>query len=240
MNTDDNNDNNNDFIDSLQSIEDSLKRIEEGPVRKTQAIIMSATRLLQGKVGVGKISRDCINDAEFIIKQSKTTERLDEFIEPHLKEMKALMSDLKVDAQAEGITDKLAKSIMRFKGNVSMFSLSKLVELSIVMLRWIESIQEVDKDVLDVLNGYIVTLSQVESKSVKDDKLLNAIVVEMQAACERYFAKHPELELQAEITNKNAFYISEEKLNSKEDGYNKTISDEDLDKGLSDDSLIED
>ena len=209
--------------------------------RRTPAIIMAATRLLQGKIGRGKIARDRIDDGEFIIKQARASQKSEEFLVAHMEEVGKLTSELKDKPQDLKVSEEIEKSIMRFKGNISMFSNDKCAELAAVMLRWIESVEAIDQDVLDVLDGYQVTLGQIQSKILSDEKVVTVIINEMQAACERYFDKHPELKLQAEITNNNAFYVNEERLkNAKGKEIETALTNEEYDKGLSDEKLIED
>ena len=209
-------------------------------IHRVPAIIMTATRLLQNKIGTGKIERDRIEDGEFIIKQARASKEAGEFIAAHMQEMDDFIPKLKNDPQNTDTIDEITKSIMRFKGNVSMFSADQCADLAAVMLRWVESVETVDQDVLDVLNGYHVTLNQVQNNILDDDKMVGIIVNEMKSACNRYFNKHPELKLQAEITNSNAFYVSEEKLDSAEGSdIDNALSNEDFDKAMSDEKLIE-
>jgi hypothetical protein len=77
------------------------------------------------------------------------------------------------------------------------------------MLNWVESVEIIDQDVLDVLKGYYVTLDQIFSGKLKDKKLIEVIIKEMESACQRYFSKHPELQLTQVIDNSQAFYIDE-------------------------------
>lgn len=213
---------------------------EQGPpLRRVPAIIMTATRLLQARIGRGKIGRDRIEDGEFIIKQARFSAESDVFIAEHMEEIKKLIPALKKNREDLELAEEIAKSIMRFKGNISMFSADKCADLAAVMLRWIESVEMIDQDVIDVLDGYHVTLSQVQSSAL-DDKVVAVIVDEMKAACDRYFSKHPESKLQAEITNQNAFYVSEDRLDKAEGGdIDDALSNEDYDKGMSDEKLIE-
>ena len=216
------------------------KKMPKSLIRRTPAIIMAATRLLQAKIGRGKIERDRIDDGEFIIKQARASKGADDFIAAHMKEMGELIPKLKKNTESAKITEEITKSIMRFKGNVSMFSTDKCADLAAVMLRWIDSVETIDKDVTDVLDGYYLTLDQVQNNILNDDKMVGIIVDEMKSACGRYFDKHPELNLQAEITNNNAFYVSEEKLEkAKGKEIDAALSNEDYDKAMSDEKLIE-
>ena len=84
-----------------------------------------------------------------------------------------------------------------------------MIGLAVIMLNWVESLETIDQDVLDVLGGYHTTLDQIFSGKIKDSKMIDVIVREMQAACERYFARHPELHLTQVIDNSKAFYVDQ-------------------------------
>lgn len=193
-------------------------------------VVMPATRLLQAKVGKGKVSTEKVGKAEEKINSVRGHIDIGPFAEEHMEEIAVFLDLLKNDDPTENITQDIARSIMKFKGNAGMFSGGSFVNLAAIMLRWIESVEEIDKDVLDVLNGYYVTLDQIFSNKLKDQRQINAIVSEMQAACERYFAKHPELNLTAEISNANAFYVSQKELNEYSVGgkYDSELSDDKL------------
>lgn len=205
------------------------------PFRPKKALILPATRLLQSLVGFGKIKPEKIEASERKINAVKNRIDVSEFGQSHLKDIKAVLADLnnKDTENDPEITDKIAKTLMEFKGNAGMFSSASYITLAAIMLRWIESVEEIDQDVLDVLNGYAVTLDQIFNNKLTSKKQIDLIVAEMQAACERYFAKHPELQLTKVIDNDKAFYVDQS--DNKNVRIGLEISDE-----LADDELIGD
>lgn len=171
--------------------------------------IMPATRLLQSRVGAGKIKPDKIQRAESRIEAVRGRLDIKPFADTHIAEIKALLEALRQPGADLALTDDIARSVMKFKGNIGIFSEGPLIGLTIIMLNWVESIETLDNDVLEVLNGYSITLDQIFSGKLKDPRMIEIIIKEMQAACDRYFAKHPELSLTQVIDNSKAFYIDQ-------------------------------
>lgn len=176
---------------------------------KKARAIMPATRLLQSKVGNGKIKPEKIQKAENKLEAVRGRLDISPFADEHIAEIKDLLKQIKKPDASLDITDDFSRSIMKFKGNIGIFSEGPLIGLTMIMLNWIESIEKIDQDVLDVLNGYYVTLDQIFSDKLKDPKMIEVIIKEMQSACERYFSKHPELQLTQVIDNSKAFYIDQ-------------------------------
>lgn len=193
-------------------------------------VVMPATRILQSKVGRGKVSPEKVAKAEETIGSVKGRVDLTPFAEEHMQEIAVFLDLLKNNDPTENIAQDIARSIMKFKGNTGMFSDGSYVNLAAIMLRWIESVEEIDSDVLDMLSGYYTTLDQIFSNKLKDDSQIQIIVTEMENACHRYFNKHPELHLTAEISNSNAFYIDQEELDAYSIGgkFDREMSDENL------------
>lgn len=173
--------------------------------------IMPATRMLQSRVGAGKIKPEKIEKAQAKVETVRGRLDLQPFAEEHMREIKACMAKLKeTDGKPDPqVTDEIARSIMKFKGNIGIFSDGPFISLAILMLNWVESVEIIDQDVLDVLKGYYVTLDQIFSGKLKDKKLIEVIIKEMESACQRYFSKHPELQLTQVIDNSQAFYIDQ-------------------------------
>lgn len=201
--------------------------------RKKARAIMPATRMLQSRIGAGKIKPEKIEKAEGKIKAVKGRIDLRPFAETHMKEIKVCLEDIKNGSVALDITEEISRSIMNFKGNVGIFSEGPLVGLAMIMLNWVESLVVVDQDVSDVLHGYYVTLDQIFSGKLKDAKTVELIVKEMEAACGRYFSKHPELRLTQVMDNSKAFYLDQSDQGNVKVGLGGELGDE-----LNDDALI--
>ncbi len=193
---------------------------------KKDTVIMPSTRILQSRVGTGKIKQKLIDKGQKKIDILR--EHIDEepFAIEHIEETKKLSENLKNNPDQEDLTDKIALSVMNFKSNIGMFGKQDTTRLASIMLRWIESVENIDKDVHDVLDGYITTLGHIYLNDVLKDDQLHIIIGEMEAACQRYFDKHPELELTAVIDNDKAFYINKQPEQAKD--LHDELSDENL------------
>lgn len=171
--------------------------------------IMKATRMLQARVGAGKIKPEKIDKAQSRVEAIRGRMDLKPFADEHMADIKTCMERLKAGDSAADVTDEIARSIMKFKGNIGIFSDGPFISLAILMLNWVESVETIDSDVMDVLQGYYVTLDQIFSGKLKDKKMIEIIIKEMESACQRYFSKHPELQLTQVIDNSKAFYIDQ-------------------------------
>lgn len=196
------------------------------------ARIKPASRMLQSLTGVGRVKKEIVDRAEEMVESVSDRLDLKDFLAAHIEEVQACLADVKAGQKGEDTVEKLAASFANFRANAGTFSRDNIIELSTVILRWLESIEKVDRDVRDVLLGYISTMDAVLKGHSFKPKEVELIAEELNNACQRYFAKHPELTLYSEMTNTNAFYINE--TNISEDKI-----DTDLDAELDDDALIE-
>lgn len=171
--------------------------------------IMKASRLLQSQVGAGKIKPEKIEKAQSRVEAVRGRIDLKPFADEHMADIKTCMGRLKAGDSVMDVTDEIARSIMKFKGNIGIFSDGPFISLAILMLNWVESVEEIDQDVMDVLHGYYVTLDQIFSGKLHDKKMIEVIIREMESACQRYFSKHPELQLTQVIDNSKAFYVDQ-------------------------------
>lgn len=177
--------------------------------RKKARAIMPATRILQSRVGAGKIKPEKVEKAEKKIAAVRGRIDLQPFGLTHMAEVEACLQKIKSGKHGIEVTDELARSLMNFKSNIGTFGDGPMIGLAVIMLNWVESLETIDQDVQDVLGGYYTTLDQIFSGKIKDGAMIEIIVREMQAACERYFSRHPELQLTQVIDNSKAFYVDQ-------------------------------
>lgn len=180
-----------------------------GKKRMESFTLYPAIKILQSYIGYGKVKKEKVDEAQKFINAAKLNSDEKEIFRTHINEVNALLKRLDTKENNASIREELSISTMNFKSALGMFTESRLVLLSAIMLRWLESVERIDQDVKEVIEGYCKTLEGILAVGQIDEKHQFAIVGEMKAACERYFAKHPELVLTAEIDNNKAFFIND-------------------------------
>lgn len=153
--------------------------------------VYKASNMLQQKVGAGPLDpkvvakmQDAIdnNDVDFTPMGLEFLEQLEDAIrtiesgDPHN------MSEHK---------EALTAPVMQLKANGAIFHYPLIGNLSNVMLSFLESIQEIDKDAMDVIEAHHKTLRAIISKRMSGDggDIGTEMVKELRDACGRYYAK---------------------------------------------------
>lgn len=152
--------------------------------------IIKASRLLQAKVGTGAIDDKKIRKCQTLIDD----------VDIDFQEMACdLLNDLKKavnqaheqENDHDTLIDGMTGPIMQIKGQASMFGYELLGELASVTLNFLESIQEIDAHVLEIMNAQLQTIEVILKNGIKghggeQGELLRQ---ELYEACERYFNK---------------------------------------------------
>lgn len=198
-----------------------------------QTQVTPATRILQSLTGRGKIKGEKVDAAEEKIERVRDKLDVSSFVNKHLEEIESSLDKISKGERTTEDIETITLSLMQFKGNVGTFTSGSFIEMSKIMLRWIESVQEIDDDFIEVLTGYFFTMKRILKDKAFSDEQIAIITDEMQKACERYFDKHPELNLTHEVGNSGIMYVTNKDLDD--------MYDIDVEIGeLSDDLLIAD
>lgn len=182
---------------------------------KTRAFakITPASRFLQAFTSRGKVHKKKVEKAQKAIDTVKDNVDITEFCEQHFTEIEAVLNDIKGEKDHEEIKENATASIANFIASVGTFSSSNYTSMSSVILRWLESVEVIDKDVTDIIDRYQAALKQVINNDALTDAHADAFTQEMQKACDRYFAKHSELKITQEVSNNHLLYVSEANMN---------------------------
>ena len=155
------------------------------------ANIYKADKSLQAKVGAGPFDRELIKRAQDVIENNNVDFKPD--AQATLLEISATLQSIKDSPQkATNEIAKLTALIMQLKANGSVFGYPLLGNLANIMLIFLEAIDEINTDVIDILNANYQTLNAIIIKDLKGDggDLGNAMEEELQNACNRYFNRH--------------------------------------------------
>ena len=175
------------------------------------ARIIPATRILQALTNRGKIKREYIKNAQEIIDDAQKDyhECIDDFFNNHLQEMKRYIHIIEHQENSDEIINEISSSIANFRANISMINNGDYVDICSTVLRCMESIEIVDEDAVDILNGYYMSLEKIFMTRELSAQQINFIVLEMNQACKRYFTKHSDLKVTKNMNNTKALYVSD-------------------------------
>lgn len=148
---------------------------------------------IQKKAGFGEIAEVSISRSESIILNNNVDFK--EVATPilfNLRETIALARQNPEDITK--MRQELIKPIMELKANGAMFKYELVGALASIMLSFLEHINQLSKDALEIIEAHEKTLSVIVLKSIKGDGgvLGKQVTEELEGACARYYRKNPE------------------------------------------------
>lgn len=159
------------------------------PPRETRVI--KPNRLLQSKVGTGTIDEKKIKRSQKIIDQNT-----EDFTPMGLEILAALEETVKQarenpDTDPAQHIEAMAEPVMQMKGSAAMFGYKLISALTGTMLNLLESVDTIDKDLLDIVDAHRKTLAVLIKNQMKGDggEYGSELQKELKDACKRYFAK---------------------------------------------------
>lgn len=157
---------------------------------RAQIKIIKASNKLQMKAGAGDIDKAYIERAEKVIENN--TENFSEIGREFLDRLaagvdRARSTDLPMKDKIAGMT----QPVMELKANARMFKYELVSELANVMLGFLESIKELDKDAIEIVAAHHATLSAIITEGRKGDGGESGPMLrkELESACQRYSKK---------------------------------------------------
>lgn len=160
--------------------------------KKPSAKFYKPSAILRQKIGGGPLTAEQIaraqsaidhNDVDFTPLGLQFLEEL----QGALTHLKGHMSDHKADSQKQSLTE----PVMELKANAAMFNYELVGSLANIMLNFLESIEALDKDALDIVQGHHDSLKVILNGKMKGDGGGNGQVMlsELNEACARYYKK---------------------------------------------------
>lgn len=157
---------------------------------KEVRFIMPLNKLKQ-KVGKGGIDKRLLEKAQLSIENAEfdfvpyANQFLKELSE-HTKNMKKSNDNFKKNME------KIIQPIMQLKANGGMFKYQLVSDVADIALQFLEAVEDIDDDVLEVLKAHENTIRVILTHNLKGDggREGYALVKELDKACRRYFTKH--------------------------------------------------
>lgn len=151
---------------------------------------------LRVKVGYGGLTEDVLNKAQDLLENNTADFR--PLGEMYLNSMMHGVAMVKEEPNSTTSDDSIIAHIlfpaMQLKANGGMFHYQLVTEISDRMIQFLEVIEEIDPEALEIVQAFHTTIRAVILGQIKGDggdrgkALLKALV----DACYRYFEKHPD------------------------------------------------
>lgn len=158
--------------------------------KQEKANVYKANRMLQQKVGSGPLDERAVQRSQKAIDENDVDftplgMRFLDLLEAAVKQAGDEFIDMKTRKQA------LTSPVMELKANAAIFHYSLIGNLANIMLSFLESIEELDKDAVSIVGAHHTTLHAIVMKKMKGDggKYGDILTGELKDACARYYAK---------------------------------------------------
>ncbi|MCD8497871.1 MAG: hypothetical protein LRZ85_07205 [Alphaproteobacteria bacterium] len=160
-----------------------------------KAEFIKPPNILKAKVGSGGLGDDILNKAEKLLAENTVDfQPLGEmYLDSLARGIQEARENIRGDDQEPIIAGMLYPG-MQLKGNGGMFHYPLVTTIADTLIQYLEVIERVDEEVLEIVQGYHTTLRAVVMGRIKGDggehgRELHRALLE---ACERYFSKHPD------------------------------------------------
>jgi len=144
---------------------------------------------LKAKVGNGGIDLKLVDKAQSYIENTAV-----DFEPIALQFLEDIKNDIKnlIETRSLEAKEKLAADIMQLKANGGMFRFQLVSEIGNIALRFVEDLDVIHDDCIDVLNAHEKTIQIIIAHKLTGDggKAGLALVKELEKACHRFFKKY--------------------------------------------------
>jgi hypothetical protein len=155
-----------------------------------KARMIKASTLLQAKVGLGPLDEKVLNRCQDVMDNNKVD------FAPLAREYLATLGDVIDQARAGELNrdramHAITEPVMQLKAHASMFRYTLVGDLANIMMSFLESITEIDSNVIDIVDAHHKTLKTIISKKLEGDggRSGETLKSELNDAIRRYSAK---------------------------------------------------
>ena len=160
--------------------------------KKPKAQIYKANQTLKQKIGEGTLDPAVVERAQKAIEENKV-----DFAPlglQFLTELKVALISVENDLDSDNFESQkqlLTSPVMELKANASVFHYGLVGNLANIMLNFLESIEQIDKDGVAIVRAHHHTLKGIIEQNMKGDggQKGQILIDELQDACNRYYKK---------------------------------------------------
>ena len=157
---------------------------------KRKARIMKASYMLQAKIGMGPVDEKAVARSQEVM--DKTAVDFGPMAKQFLEELSVAVANArKGDEDPEKLIKDMTNPVMQLKANAGMFKATLIGNLANIMMNFLESVDTLDTDVIEIVNAHHKTLNLIISSKIAGDGGAYGpqFEKELKDACRRYFAK---------------------------------------------------
>ena len=160
--------------------------------KKRDAEFIKVPNDIQNKVGRGGLSQTILDKAQDIIEKNSF-----DFVPEAQRQLTALREGMRmIQSQRQRFeTDSLVAIIsqpaIQLKSNGTTFGYPLVTKIAMLLIRFIEALNDIDDDAVDVIDGFNTALNAVIVGQMKGDGGEDgaALYDALEQACQRYFDK---------------------------------------------------
>jgi hypothetical protein len=159
---------------------------------KKVKIIKAENKLIK-KTGYGEISELSISKSEDIIVGNSVDFKT--IALPILSRLKTAIIEAKSSPEKiDTFNQDFISAVMELKANGPMFKYDLIGQLASVMLSFLEHINKLDKDAIEIIEAHEKTLTLIVTREIKSDggPMGKKLLMELESACSRYYRKNPD------------------------------------------------
>lgn len=155
----------------------------------SKARIIKANHLLQNKVGMGPVDPKKVEKSQTVI--DNNTVDFKPLANEYLLELANTIASAKKDPEHPHAIQKIIEPVMQLKANGKMFGYNLVSELAKIMLDFLEAIDKLDNDVIDIIDAHYTTINAIVTNQMEGDggEFGRELTSEIKDACKRYFSK---------------------------------------------------
>ena len=148
---------------------------------------IKATKALETKTGKGNLDNGAVTRSQSVIDNNKID--LAPLMERFLKDMAIGVQEIKeTENPTKSSLSVLIDPVMQIKANARIFKYDLVGDLATTMLSFLETLNEVDNPVIEIIEANRKTLTHLVEKRMKGDggAAGKALQTELESACKRY------------------------------------------------------
>lgn len=152
--------------------------------------IIKADLTLQARIGNGPLDERVVERCQKIIDNNNVD--FEPLATEYLEKLRvAITAAKKGSAPTKALIQKMTEPVMQLKANAATFRYTLVGNLANVMLGFLEAVEKIDDNVLEIVSAHEKTLTIIVTKKMKGDGGEHGKMFEqeLQSACNRYFTK---------------------------------------------------
>lgn len=154
--------------------------------------ILKASRALEAKIGPGPLDEHLVKRAQDVMEKNDVD--FEPLAEENLRTLSLALESLRESAQLDKkALQPVIKPVMQLKAHASIFGYPLIGTLANLVLGFLEDVQDVDADVIEIVRVHHMTLSAIIAKRMKGDggPVGQQLQQELKDVIQRYFIRRP-------------------------------------------------